>query len=161
MHDIIRLSMISLMAKGPEPFLRRSERAPLPRLEDFKELERSNPSLARLLGDGAGLTEAIFREFDVMDLGFLTLPDFILGVLKLIRAPKALKKRGGWRQKGWRQRHFSFPFPCFFEAVEGNIESFEGVKSSGHPPARVQRHGRAATAGIEDLHQDLQQPLGL
>lgn len=56
-------------------------------LEDFREMQRSHPSFAKLLGTGTNFhtTDAIFRGFDIMNLNFLTLPDFVLGVLKLLR----------------------------------------------------------------------------
>jgi len=57
-------------------------------LDDFREMQRMHPNFAALLG-GTGksfaMTDAIFREFDIMNLNHLTLPDFVLGVLKLLR----------------------------------------------------------------------------
>eukprot|EP00913_Durusdinium_trenchii_P015718 g14771.t1 len=74
-------------------------------LQEFRDLQKTHPAFAQLLGNkgdsssaamtdeprrtstatGARILLAIFRQIDTMDLGFLTLPDFVLGILKLLR----------------------------------------------------------------------------
>eukprot|EP00435_Cladocopium_sp_Y103_P022289 s2812_g5.t1 len=61
-------------------------------LDDFREMQHSYPTFAKLVSGGPGvagtnshIADAIFRGFDIMNLNFLTLPDFVLGVLKLLR----------------------------------------------------------------------------
>ncbi|CAJ1452446.1 unnamed protein product [Effrenium voratum] len=56
-------------------------------LDDFRDLHTQCPAISSLLGGGSKLnfTEIIFRDMDVMGHHFLTLPDFVLGFLKLIR----------------------------------------------------------------------------
>lgn len=59
-------------------------------LQEFRDLQKTHPAFAQLLGNkgdssSAAMTDAIFRQIDTMDLGFLTLPDFVLGILKLLR----------------------------------------------------------------------------
>lgn len=77
-EDLIQV-FEDMVADSPDRFIS---------LEDFREMQRTHPSFARLLG-GTGtdfhMTDAIFRGFDTMNLNFLTLPDFVLGVLKLLR----------------------------------------------------------------------------
>ncbi|CAE7776926.1 unnamed protein product [Symbiodinium pilosum] len=60
-------------------------------IDDFRDLQDVHPAFRRLIGGGqkgrtgAALADVIFREIDVMGHNFLTLPDFVVGVLKLFR----------------------------------------------------------------------------
>lgn len=60
-------------------------------IDDFRDLQIRHPPFHNLISGGKtgkvanSLADVIFREIDVMGHNFLTLPDFVVGVLKIFR----------------------------------------------------------------------------
>jgi len=60
-------------------------------IDDFRDLQLRHPPFHHLISGGKtgkiadSLADVIFREIDVMGHNFLTLPDFVVGVLKIFR----------------------------------------------------------------------------